>query len=346
MNATQKTITAVALFLIGGNVALPVESQTPPLNELQALSRLPKTHYSATIDKSLHAVTAILSEYVRITGACTVHAVWTSDSWVDNCIAACRAHGAEFAVYYEPLQRRFNDAKREAKEAGEAFNAMPVTLEVNGRFDDELRRFSSNLMRLKAKADEANVHFGAVILEHAPMVPDDVTGAVLEWKLNRFAAIVRAVAPQATLIWFGRGGVCEAPKPSGWEICPWVSLNVDADRVSLPLYWVEETYHWRQAVRMTANLNEEAGVRITPFVSIGWQWVRDRPNGRRASEEFRTANSFRLGAELNQSWFGRFPDRFLPNHLIPDVVFWPPPGWAPEFWPHFIAYVSGATYVQ
>ena len=328
----------------GGPSAEPVVVTPPNLDELRALARLPKVHYSVPVHREIRKDHAVFSEFVRITGGCTVHPFWTSETEVEDCIALCKEHGAELAVYYSPFQRRFNEAKSAALKAGESFDAFPLTVEVDGLFEDELTRFAKKLAHIIALARVSGVHFGAVVLDQEMLVADDVTDGVVRWKHKQFWNVIKALAPHAEVIWYGRGGFREAATPSGWKVMPYTSIDVPGTCVTVPLYWITETHHWRKAVRLTHAANPLE--RIIPWVPIGWQWTRDRPAGRKGTKHFPTEASYILGSEINRSWFGRSPDRFLPNHEIPAVVLYWTFKFAPHFWAHFAAYVGGATNVR
>lgn len=337
---------AMAVMLLAFSAApavMAAEVAAPDLDELRALSRLPKPHYSVPLHEEIRKNRAVMSEFVRITGACSVHPFWTGTEQVQTCIDLCKEHGSELAVYYSPFLRRFNAAKKAAKAAGEPFDSFPLTVEVDGPFLEELHKYGKALGKIAQQAALKEIKIGAVVFDQEQLFADDVTEGVVRWKQEQFYNVAVAKAPGAEIIWFGRGGFREAAKPGGWQIMPNTRMDVPGTCVTVPLYWITETHHWRSAVRLTHAENPDA--RIIPFVSIGWQWTRDRPGGRKGDHTFPTEASFRIGTEINHRWYGRHPLRFLPNHDIPAVVVYWTGGdkFPPQFWDHFTAYVSGAT---
>lgn len=319
----------------------PLPVQPPDLEELRSLPRLRKPHYSVQLHAEIRKDPAAMSEFVRITRVCSVHPFWTPDSQVDTCIELCVEHGAELAIYYSPLLRRFNEARAAADAAGEVFDAFALTLEVDGKFTDEVARYFAAVARISAKAKERNVFVGALVLDQEEMLVSDVTAGVVVWKQKMFEAVAGVLVPEAEVIWYGRGGFGEYATSTGWRVFPFTSMEVPGTCVTVPLYWLTETIHWRTAVQRTHALHPTE--RIIPYVSIGWQWTRDRPRGRKGCWSFPTEASYRIGAEINRRWFGDHPDRFLPNHEIPAVVLYWTKKFPPEFWAHFAAYVNGAT---
>jgi hypothetical protein len=311
------------------------------VQRLKALKPLPKRHYSDRADASVYESPELLGQYVRITGACTVHLVWTPDEWIDACLEAAQANDGQLAVYYSPLQERISKAKKEGA------NLFEVTLEVGAPFVGELSAVETRLRLIKLRADRAGVGLGAVVFDHEALIPDEVTRSVVVYKLNLFAEIVRRLTPAARLIWYGRGGVRECAGANcadgnEWETLPWTPMAVDGDAVSAPLYWTIETHHWRGIMRETVARHGETPV--VPWVTLGRTFVREGDRRRMITGGFEVGSSWKLGAELMQAWRGRQAFRFLPNATIESVVIWPGPGRdGVAFWDHFEAYVRGAT---
>lgn len=321
---------------------------------LRDLKPLPKVHYSWALPDHLFRrdSNALLFEIVRITKAASLRGENCTKQYVDHAMKICRAvhtrHGVhpQLAINFSPWHRKF-DKKALATDEGPSCAA-------------ELSHFRSRLSTIAKLVDRSNqeqrgqpVVVGAVLLdcERFRIKPKDrAYNAAITRKFNQIHDVAQAIFPNARIEWYGQG-VRRSANKTGWSKFNHSTMEHKLGAFSCSLYSVPEIGYMRETFRRTLELAMQRGVsQVTPWVALGAGY-------RRAVDAFHRWDfdwnydlvySWLLGAELNQSWYGKRPKRYAPWNAAEIVILYPPPmdPRTPAWLPHFAAYVRGANGIK
>jgi len=315
----------------------------PITDELRELPALQKLHVSWPVDATLLNCAARLTEYVRITGACSVGLGAPEADWL-KCIGACESGGGRLVVKYSPLRSAPLPDESPAERAN-AFDA---------RFTAELCEIMTQLEGLEAIVDAGGVELAVILLDSESHIVTDETRQALVEKHTAVYRLFKDAFPTARIVWYNVGGIREAGTPEGWNEFPKVPIEIPVDNAfSCSLYALPEIHRMRETFRRTLANAELHGVgEVVPWVALGCGWERTPwrpPPGRKVRRwcdtcDYPLAYSWQLGAELNRPWYSTRPMQYAPWSAAPIVAFWPQAGdtGVPAWWRHFIAYVRGA----
>jgi hypothetical protein len=179
----------------------------------------------------------------------------------------------------------------------------------------------------------------------------------------------KAVFPDAIVEQYDKGtiedekGMSTTGTSKAWA--PWsvYTLEEQGDSFATSLYSVPEIGQTRQQYRLTVNNAVEHNVSsVTPWIALGSGYRRGITNTSLGSNYWDSAwdygyeYSWILGAEINQPFYAKNPDKFAPWNFAKRVVFYQsvfeqvltapvatPHGNTTLIFLHFLAYVRGAA---
>jgi hypothetical protein len=321
------------------------------LSWLRPLKPLPKVHYSFPIsDVVLNPGDPRLFEYVRLTGAATLHGRYSKEREVDAAVEACaRANRskpvtpASLGVFYGPWHSVW--PKEEP----------PTTF---GRLHDaELAYMREKLGLMKDMVARCNRRHGANIPISVVLLDsecfevkenDREWNAAITRKLNDADRLAKTMFPGARVDWYARG-VMECQCKDGWDTCKYFTFEEEISNYAARLYTVPEIGQMRETFKRTFELAQSKGVNeVTPWVALGAGYMRNiHPALEFVSPwDYELYYSWQLGAEINHPWYARRPERFAPWDAARIVVFYPKPFCHTVWVRHFVAYVRGANGVR
>lgn len=276
------------------------------LAELRALKPLPKPHYVWPWDESTDA--ALVDELVRVTGTVTIHGDFDPPDVIASKLALAKKHNATLGVLFVPKSQ--TDLGR-------------VFVRIGGMVPQLAERLPS-----------------VVIFDYED---PKATAGDFE-KLHEAAS---ASWPAANVEFYGQG-IRASASVSGWSAHVPQSLN-PLHGYSCSLYSLPNQHGMRETMRRTYEVAVYNRVdSVTPWVALASGYVPDRdPKIYQRWEmdwNYPTDYSYQLGAEINNDWYGKQPQRFAPWLAVKRVILYPPPSSATlHWWEHFVAYAQGAA---
>ena len=330
-------ISAVALGQTRPASQPPTTAQV--VDWLKALKPLPKIHYTWPIQTqvSLNPNDPRLFHYVRITHAFCLSTYWTSPKEIGSAVITCRAVNstgpsipATIAIWWSPWHYKFGD-DRPPTDFGPSHQA-------------EIEFFREKHALAKRWHAEANARHNAEVRistllfdseQFAVKPGDDEWNDAMTRKYNEIYDVAKEMFPDAQVIWYARG------------LSSRFTLKEKGDAVSCDLYRVPDIEDMRKDFRRTVRVADRLGVKqIIPFVALasGYRKTADAKWRFDFGWNYDLRDSWQIGAELNDPWYGDRPDEYAPWHKATAVNFYPhafdkrSPYWAQ----HFVAYVRGA----
>ena len=329
----------------------PAVSDAQIVAWLQPLKPLQKVHYSFPLPPRLleDPRNLLLYEYVRITHAACVRGESATARQVGVATAVCQAVNAagppipaSLAVNYSPWHRKF-DRTSSPTRRGPSHQA-------------EVSTFRNHLSAIRGWLGEANrrhqdrVRISAILLDSERFrirKDDQVWNAALTAKYDAIYDVARGTFPDARVEWYGRG-IRRGPYTTGWADHRHFTFQEKGDAFSCSLYRVPELGYTRETFKRTVELAKAHGCpEVTPWVALaaGYRRKVDKYHEWEFDWDYDPVYSHLLGREINQSWYGRHPDRFAPWDAAKVVAFYPQPfdPRTPAWGKHFVAYVRGAN---
>jgi len=323
------------------------------LAALRPLKPMSKVHYSWPVPSEWRdgRGNPVCREYVRITHAFSLRGENVTSNQIDVAVSTCAAINATkpsipctLAINYSPWHGRF-DKNLPPTDTGPTHAAELTT------FQTRLQRIREWLERANRERD-ADVRVSAILLDSERFTVRENDAAWNEAIREKHDAIYRlskSVFPQAKVVWYGFGAIQRTASKTGWRQAPWHSLDELHDTFVVALYRVPEIGYTREAFRRTVeNARKHGTQEVTPWVALAAghrRQTQGKPWTFSMNWDYDLVYSWRLGRELNSSWFGDRPERFAPWNAAKVVCFYPGPGdkRCPAWWKHFIAYVRGAN---
>lgn len=350
LTVTQGAVSAHDdLKIMIASIDTPDEEQI--LQWMKELEPLQKVHFTWPLPTRLiQAETPpLLFELVRLMNACSIRGQSPREHHVNAAVRVCKEVNAlhpaiptTIAIHFLPWEMIFPP------------DAPPTD---TGPFHDaEIEVFTTSLLNLKGWVDSANQQFDADIPVSALIfdserfwVKDPGEPGEAEWnaaitaKYNEFYTLGKSVFPDARIEWYGRGAVQPCRDITRW--CPpeWFTLDEMGDTYNCALYYPYNTELMINTFRQTHQNAVAHGVsQIMLWVSLGAGWDLNRTW--HFDLEYDVADSWALGAQINDPYFGDRPDEYAPWHDAPFVCFYPRAFNAatPQWGRHFVAYVRGA----
>lgn len=309
---------------------------------LAPLAPLPKRHYSWALPMDqLMEHPPLLSEYVRITGAASLAAVWAPREHYEQLKPFLDQHNAKLGLNYSPLHRAVSPA-------GEL-------LDLQTEVEADIAAFIASMDQVKTWTDELGITVGCVLLDSERFRAKTGCGTsrhndYLTATYDRFHDHCTNLWPDVRVVWYGRGAVQPSAHETGWRTSTRFTLCEHGVFFSCSLYHPGNHYLNQEVMRRTHHHAAEHGSPpIVPWVSLGAGYVPqlDRYHEFDFNSNYNLIYSWKLGAELNHPWFGDRPERFAPWHAVEFAIFYPEPfGRTTNWGRHFVAYVRGAHLIQ
>ncbi|HUW85216.1 MAG TPA: hypothetical protein VMZ31_20730 [Phycisphaerae bacterium] len=341
-NLVTGMLLAVFTSAVASGQTLPA-SQPPTAAQvaewLEVLKPLPKVHYAWSIQRPL-AVTPNdprLYHYVRITHVFPLSSYWTSPKEIGSAVITCRAVNATkpsipatLSIVWSPWHYKFGDDR------------PPTDFGPSHRAEIEFFREKHTLVKRWLTAanarHHADVRVSALVFdsEQFTVKPgDDAWNNAMTRKYNEIYDVAKEMFPDAQVIWYARG------------LSSRFTLKEKGDAVSCDLFRVPDIADMRGYFRRTVRVANRLGVKqIIPFVAMasGYRRTADAKWRFDFGWNYDLRDSWQIGAELNNPWYGDRPAEYAPWNRATAVFFFPhafdarSPYWAR----HFVAYVRGA----
>lgn len=320
------------------------------VEKLSVLKPLPKVHYTFATpggnlldDKSGR----LLYEYARIANALTVWVEWANYKQIEACIYTCARINktkpkikSTIGLGCNPWDRKFG-------------KNLPPT-DKGATYKQELEFFTQRFESIKDWVDAANKKYGsnvqisAILLDterfHASEKDTKYNAAIKE-KLDTFHLLVKKHFPESKIEWYGRG-----IRNNSYDTSPYWTGQELTESLSCSLYTIPEIDRMRKTYRRTCKLADQKGVNnVTPWVALSAGYRRG------VDKEYWDINwqydliyAYMIGAELNNSWYSKYPEKYGPYDRAEIVIFYPPAfcDKTPEWGRYFIAYVRGAHNIK
>lgn len=329
----------------------PSEEQV--LQWLRELKPLPKVHYSWPIPFDRFS-DELLFEYVRLTGAVSVSGEWSKVEQLDAAVAVCQKVNrtkpkipASIGINFSVWHRRFG-------------KDLPPT-DTGPSHAAELDYLKSRMTVMREGLAAANrkfqsdIRISAILFdsEHFHVRPGNSRwNAAITAKYDAAYDIVKELFPKVRVEWYARGAIQPGASSSGWSQATYFSLDEKGESFGCSLYQVPEIGYTREIFRRTAANAEKHGCReVTPWIALasGYRRQVDKYHEFSLDWNYDLIYSWKLGAEINHSWFGapERAERFAPWHMAKVAIFYPEPFGRSPYWPqHFVAYVRGAHLIK
>ncbi len=308
--------------------APPVDQADPRIADLQEFAPLSIPHASWWLPKQVWADQNLLTEYVRITGVCSLSLLWSPDAAYAACAAAIDQAGRGIiALNYSPYHRL------EAESAGHFDLCWAAELlDVAERLEHVRGLPGGNLVQL-------------AILDHERYNQSQYPTVAL-----KLAAMYLVFHEQiATVTWYGQGWWERAVwAPDGWQLFPRTLPTVPHDGLfGVTLYQLNNLTLMRESIRRSAAEADRQNARLAAWVRLGigygYEWHLEGLWAPRRKVTYPLANSWRLGFDLAHTYASKRPAVFAPYDRIKLVIFYPAP-YGPAnkyFHDHFVAYLHG-----
>jgi hypothetical protein len=324
-------------------------------SKLKELKPLPKVHYSWKIESGSlldEKNDGLLYEYARITHALSICGESVTEGQIDKCVYICARINktgpdipCSIGINYSPWHRKFE-------------KALPPT-DRGPSYQAEIDLFESRMTIIKKMLEKANVKYKSDVNISALLLDserfyirenDNKWNDSIREALDSIHLKASKVFPKARIEWYGRG-IHRVQRGSGWAQMPYWTGKEIKSSLSCSFYQIPETEMCRETFRRTCKLADQLGISdVTPWIALasgmrptikGVSFVQDW--------DYDVIYSYQMGAELNNSWFGKqHPEWFAPYNRAKVVIFFPAPFYreSPSWGKHFIAYVRGATGVK
>lgn len=334
----------------GGPIVVP-DDEEQILAELAELPPLQKVHYSWPIPPRLYGdpTPPLLFEYVRLTHACTIAGESPREHHVDNAVRVCKQVNdlnptipATIAIQFLPWET--------------VFPADSPPTDFGSWHDAEIAKFLDSLTQLRQWLDAANEQYGTQVAVSALIFDSErfllkeayepgaaAWNAAMVAKYDAFYTVGKSIFPAARIEWYGRGAIQACDDISRWCPSQWFNIEEMGQSFNCALYYPDNTQLLIDTYRQTHENAVAHGVdSIMLWVSLGASWDENRHW--RFQWNYDTADSWAIGAQINDPFYGDRPNQYAPWHDAPFVCFYPRPfnDATPHWGRHFVAYVKGA----
>lgn len=338
---------------------VPVEF--PIVEWLTELTPLRKIHYSWALSTEFLADKPLLFQFVRLTHGCSLTARWALQEDMNDCVEVCGqvndtnpAKLAAIALNYSPYHYFYNA------------NDSPLGLE--DQYQAELDMANQKFASMKTMLAEANTTYNSNItveailldserLKYKPETDPEAPewNAAITEKYQAIQTIVETHFPGIRIEWYGRGQWTPCPVDSGWCLNSHHPTDFSSPGYSanLVLYWVGNFRVVQEQFKRTVEYAATYGVTVVnPWIAIGSGYSSSKgkevKTGWTNNWNYELVNSWKLGGNIDNPWYGNRPERFAPWHAAEIVMFYPEPGKGRtrDWGRHFVSYVRGAHNIK
>lgn len=325
---------------------------------LSALKPLPKPHYSWEMAPAvIEARGEHVYQYVRITRSVPVSLRWATRSQVDAAVGmALRATAAE------PKERPVTLTLQSAPWHPDLEGKVPTTNPKDRCGDPSYDgpevarhlRWTEQRISLLKRWIGGRVPVETILYdcECWRANGDPRHDAAMDLRHEQYLRLLREAFSGARTIMWDRGAVHPARNDAGWEDADYFTLREPGDHFSCYLEYLPDLTLTREVFKRTCRKADAFRVRdVIPWIALGCEAPYTFEGINRAQLApggYPVIYSWLLGAEINQTWYARRPERFAPWDRAPCVVFYPPAfdPRVPQWGRHFVAYVRGAQAVK